>query len=156
MASNEDRRAFCVLDFHISQSVVTAQRNFRRKFCVDPPSGPSIQGLTCVFPYLSYRRANKEWTKYQRLMPRCRRNFKISLQKVWYKTGFRNMNCVFMHASLVVVCPNPISTTALSPAGHMKSSLSRTDPCRLYLMKRSESSEGRSRNEWAGCSISGV
>ncbi|KAJ4435173.1 hypothetical protein ANN_23749 [Periplaneta americana] len=42
MAANEDRRAFCVLDFHIFESVVTVQRNFRRKFGVDPPSGPSI------------------------------------------------------------------------------------------------------------------
>ena len=38
MAANEDRRAFCVLDFHISQSVVTVQCNFRQTFGVQPPS----------------------------------------------------------------------------------------------------------------------
>ncbi|KAJ4437089.1 hypothetical protein ANN_17224 [Periplaneta americana] len=43
MAANEDRRAFFVLDFHTSQSVVNVQRNFRRKFGLDPPSGPSIR-----------------------------------------------------------------------------------------------------------------
>ena len=43
MAANKDRRAFCVLDFHISRSVVTVQRNFRRKFGVQLPSVPSIR-----------------------------------------------------------------------------------------------------------------
>ena len=43
MADNEDRKAFCVLDFHVCQSVITVQRNFRRKFGEDAPSGPSIR-----------------------------------------------------------------------------------------------------------------
>ena len=32
-----------MLDFHIYQSVVTVQRNFRREFGVQPPSGPSMR-----------------------------------------------------------------------------------------------------------------
>ncbi|PSN42898.1 hypothetical protein C0J52_18185 [Blattella germanica] len=39
-----DKRAFCVLDYHVHQSVIIAvQRHFRTRFDEDPPSGPSIR-----------------------------------------------------------------------------------------------------------------
>lgn len=43
MAGIEDRRAFCVLDYHVNQSVTVVQRHFRTRFGEDPPSGPSIR-----------------------------------------------------------------------------------------------------------------
>ncbi|KAJ8875944.1 hypothetical protein PR048_023852 [Dryococelus australis] len=42
MAANKDRKAFCVLDFHICKSVITVQCNFRRQFGEDAPSEPNI------------------------------------------------------------------------------------------------------------------
>uniref|UniRef100_A0A1B6F3H6 Uncharacterized protein n=1 Tax=Cuerna arida TaxID=1464854 RepID=A0A1B6F3H6_9HEMI len=42
MAENEDKKAFCVLDYHIYQSVVSVQRHFRTRFNEDPPSNHSI------------------------------------------------------------------------------------------------------------------
>ncbi|PSN40234.1 hypothetical protein C0J52_12047 [Blattella germanica] len=43
MVGIEDKRAFCVLDYHVHQSVIAVQRHFRTRFGEDPPSGPSIR-----------------------------------------------------------------------------------------------------------------
>ncbi|PSN58253.1 hypothetical protein C0J52_00171 [Blattella germanica] len=42
MVGIEDKRAFCVLDYHVHQSVIAVQRHFRTRFGEDPPSGTSI------------------------------------------------------------------------------------------------------------------
>ncbi|PSN46849.1 hypothetical protein C0J52_24202 [Blattella germanica] len=42
MVGIEDNRAFCVLDYHVHQSVIAVQRHFLTRFGGDPPSGPSI------------------------------------------------------------------------------------------------------------------
>ncbi|PSN38618.1 hypothetical protein C0J52_24133 [Blattella germanica] len=39
----EDKRAFCVLDYHVHPTVIAVQRHFRTRFGEDPPSGPSIR-----------------------------------------------------------------------------------------------------------------
>ncbi|PSN44125.1 hypothetical protein C0J52_13838 [Blattella germanica] len=41
----EDKRVglFCVLDYHVHQSVLTVQRHFRTRLGKEPPSGPSIR-----------------------------------------------------------------------------------------------------------------
>ncbi|PSN40284.1 hypothetical protein C0J52_22090, partial [Blattella germanica] len=42
MVGIEDKRAFCVLDYHVHASVIAVQRHFQIRFGEDPPSGPSI------------------------------------------------------------------------------------------------------------------
>ena len=43
MALSKSQKAFCVLNFAVHRSVVTVQRNFRRPFQRDPPSGNYIE-----------------------------------------------------------------------------------------------------------------
>ncbi|PSN46310.1 hypothetical protein C0J52_18594 [Blattella germanica] len=40
MVSIEDKRAFCVFDYHVHQFVIPVQRHFRTRFGEDPPNGP--------------------------------------------------------------------------------------------------------------------
>jgi len=42
MALTPQQRGWCVLEFHITNRVVTVQRAFKRKFHVDPPTNKSI------------------------------------------------------------------------------------------------------------------
>ena len=42
MALTSQQRGWCVLEFHKTNSVVTVQRAFKRKFNVDPPTNKSI------------------------------------------------------------------------------------------------------------------
>ncbi|PSN33252.1 hypothetical protein C0J52_23043 [Blattella germanica] len=42
MVGIEDKRAFCVLDYHVHPSVIAVQRHFQTRFGEDPTSGPSI------------------------------------------------------------------------------------------------------------------
>jgi hypothetical protein len=39
----QTEKAFCVLGFHSKKSVMTVQREFRRKFEKDPPTANSIK-----------------------------------------------------------------------------------------------------------------
>lgn len=43
MAATGSEKSFCVLEFHVSKSVITVQRAFRLKFNKDPPSDNSIR-----------------------------------------------------------------------------------------------------------------
>lgn len=39
----QPEKAFCVLEFHSTKSVINVQQEFRRKFEKDPPIGDSIK-----------------------------------------------------------------------------------------------------------------
>jgi hypothetical protein len=41
--ASQPEKAFCVLEFHSTKSVITVQREFRRKFEKDPPAANSIR-----------------------------------------------------------------------------------------------------------------
>jgi hypothetical protein len=41
--ATQPEKAFCVLEFHSTKSVITVQREFRRKFKKDPPTANSIR-----------------------------------------------------------------------------------------------------------------
>ena len=43
MAANGEEKAFCVLQFHVSRSVLTVQREFRTRFQKEPPAKNSIR-----------------------------------------------------------------------------------------------------------------
>jgi hypothetical protein len=43
MAANGEEKAFCVLQFHVSRSVLTVQREFRTRFRKEPPAKNSIR-----------------------------------------------------------------------------------------------------------------
>ena len=43
MAANGEETAFCVLQFHMSRSVLTVQREFRTRFQKEPPAKNSIR-----------------------------------------------------------------------------------------------------------------
>jgi hypothetical protein len=47
----ENKKAFCVLDYHVNQSVISVQRHFRTRFNEDPPSNQSIRKW-----YLNFKR----------------------------------------------------------------------------------------------------
>jgi hypothetical protein len=43
MAPTKQQKAFCVVEYAKTTSVITVQRNFRRQFEVDPPDKNSIK-----------------------------------------------------------------------------------------------------------------
>jgi len=43
MAASGEEKAFCVLHFHVSKSVLTAKREFRTRFKKEPPTKKSIR-----------------------------------------------------------------------------------------------------------------
>lgn len=43
MALTGDQKSFCVLDYHVNNSVISVQRHFRTRYHRDPPDGRSIR-----------------------------------------------------------------------------------------------------------------
>jgi len=112
MALTSQQRGWCVLEFHKTNSVVTVQRAFKRKFNVDPPTNKSIlkwhrnfieRGCIC-----DQRKGHSGWPSVsEQLSTRSRR---ILLQRVRSELDYRidfcrvtrggHIECVWYHMKL--------------------------------------------------------
>ncbi|KAJ4445107.1 hypothetical protein ANN_06906 [Periplaneta americana] len=43
MALPGEHKSFCVLDYHVNNSMISVQRHFRTKYRINPPTGKSIR-----------------------------------------------------------------------------------------------------------------
>ncbi|PSN47428.1 hypothetical protein C0J52_21755 [Blattella germanica] len=83
MVGIEDKRAFCVLDYHVLQSVIAVQRHFRTRFGEDSPSGPSIRKWYSDFKTrgcICKRKTSGRPSVSEQTLIRIRESFTRSLQ----------------------------------------------------------------------------
>lgn len=90
MALTGEQKSFCVLDYHVNNSVISVQRHFRTKYGRDPPTGKTIRtwyekfrDTGCICKRKSTGRPSAE----EETVDRVRASFVRSPQKSTYRAA---------------------------------------------------------------------